>query len=75
MVGSDHRGDNGAVLFNHGDQNFEVKIGYRIAQMIFEKIDTPEVVEVQELLDTVRGSGGFGSTGVKDKNDNNGKIN
>ena len=57
------------VLFNHGDQDFEVKMGDRIAQLILEKIDTPPVEEVQGLDDTVRGSGGFGSTGVKSGND------
>ena len=44
-------------------------MGDRIAQLILEKINTPPVEEVQGLGDTVRGSGGFGSTGVKGKND------
>ena len=57
------------VLFNHGDQDFEVKMGDRITQLILEKIDTLPVEEVQGLDDTVRGSGGFGSTGVKSGND------
>ena len=39
------------------------------AQLILEKIDTPPVQELQDLEDTVRGSGGFGSTGVKSGND------
>ena len=73
VVDRDYRGDVGVVLFNHGDQEFEVKMGDRIAQMIFEKIDTPEVVEVQGLEDTVRGAGGFGSTGIK-TNDTDGQI-
>ena len=73
VVDADYRGDVGVVLFNHGDQDFEVKMGDRIAQMIFEKIDTPDVVEVQGLEDTVRGVGGFGSTGIK-KNDTDEKI-
>ena len=65
VVDGDYRGEVGVVLFNHGDQDFEVKMGDRIAQLILEKIDTPPVEEVQGLDDTVRGSGGFGSTGVK----------
>ena len=69
VVDSDYRGEVGVVLFNHGDQDFEVKMGDRIAQLILEKIDTPPVEEVQGLDDTVRGSGGFGSTGVKSGND------
>ena len=69
VVDSDYCGEVGVVLFNHGDQDFEVKMGDRIAQLILEKIDTPPVEEVQGLDDTVRGSGGFGSTGVKSRND------
>ena len=69
VVDSDYRGEVGVVLFNHGDQDFEVKMGDRIAQLILEKIDTPKVEEVQALEESVRGSGGFGSTGVNGKND------
>ena len=68
-VDSVYRGEVGVVLFNHGDQDFEVKMGDRIAQLILEKIDTPKVEEVQALEESVRGSGGFGSTGVNGKND------
>ena len=56
------------VLFNHGDQDFEVKMGDRIAHIISKTIDTPPVEEVQGLDNTVRGSRGFGSTGMKSKN-------
>ena len=69
VVDHDYRGEVGVVLFNHGDQDFEVNMGDRIAQLILEKIDTPPVEEVQGLGETVRGVGGFGSTGVKGKND------
>ena len=69
VVDSNYRGEVGVVLFNHGDQDFEVKMGDRIAQLILEKIDTPPVEEVQGLNNTVHGSGGFGSTGVKFGND------
>ena len=69
VVDADYRGEVGVVLFNHGDQDFEVKMGDRIAQLILEKIDTPPVEEVQGLDDTVRGCGGFGSTGVKSGDD------
>ena len=44
-------------------------MGDRIAQLILEKIDTPPVEEVQDLGETVRGSSGFGSIGVKSRND------
>ena len=69
VVDADYCGEVGVVLFNHGDQDFEVKMGDRIAQLILEKIDTPPVEEVQDLDNTVCGSGGFGSTGVKSGND------
>ena len=69
VVDADYRGEVGVVLFNHGDQDFEVKMGDRIAQLILERIDTPPVEEVQGLDGTVRGSGGFGSTGIESRND------
>ena len=55
VVDSDYRGDVGVVLFNHGDQDFQVKMGDRIAQLILERIDTPPVQEVQDLAGTERG--------------------
>ena len=69
VVDSDYRGEVGVVLFNHGDQDFEVKMGDRIARLVLEKIDTPPVEEVQGLDSTVRGTGGCGRTGVKSRND------
>ncbi|KAL5558064.1 hypothetical protein UlMin_034275 [Ulmus minor] len=64
VIDADYRGSVGVILFNHSDVDFEVKEGDRIAQLIIEKIITPDVVEVEDLDSTVRGSGGFGSTGV-----------
>ena len=69
VVDGDYRGEVGVVLFNHGDQDFEVKMEDRITQIILEKTDTPPVEEVQDLGDTVYGTRGFGSTGVKSGND------
>jgi len=43
--------------------DFEIKEGDRIAQLVIERICTPEVMVVEELEDSVRGAGGFGSTG------------
>ena len=51
------------LLFNHSDADFNVASGDRIAQLVLERIYTPDVVTVQELTDTARGAGGFGSTG------------
>ena len=49
VVNGDYHGEVGVILFNHGDQVFEVKMGDRIAQLILERIDTPPVEEVQDL--------------------------
>jgi dUTP pyrophosphatase len=65
VVDSDYRGPLKVVLFNHGEVPFIVKIGDRIAQLICEKIEYPELREVVSLKDTLRGNGGFGSTGQK----------
>ncbi|XP_011024411.1 PREDICTED: deoxyuridine 5'-triphosphate nucleotidohydrolase [Populus euphratica] len=64
VIDADYRGPVGVILFNHSDLDFEVKVGDRIAQLIIEKIVTPNVMEVEDLDATVRGAGGFGSTGV-----------
>ncbi|KAF8022835.1 hypothetical protein BT93_F0372 [Corymbia citriodora subsp. variegata] len=64
VIDADYRGPVGVILFNHSDADFEVKAGYRIAQLIIEKIMTPDVLEVKDLDSTLRGEGGFGSTGV-----------
>ncbi|XP_074270577.1 deoxyuridine 5'-triphosphate nucleotidohydrolase-like [Silene latifolia] len=64
VIDADYRGPVGVILFNHSDVEFEVKVGDRIAQLIIQKIITPDVFEVEDLDSTVRGAGGFGSTGV-----------
>ena len=50
------------LLFNHSDEDFKVKQGDRIAQLILEKIATPTIEQVDGLDKTTRGSQGFGST-------------
>ena len=66
VIDSDYRNSIGVILFNHSDQPFEVNVGDRIAQLIFEKIYTPDLEEVDysELTVTVRDKNGFGSTGI-----------
>ncbi|XP_066262534.1 deoxyuridine 5'-triphosphate nucleotidohydrolase [Euwallacea similis] len=64
VVDEDYRGVLKVVLFNHSDTNFEVKKGDRVAQLICEKIYYPQLEEVEELTQTQRGEGGFGSTGT-----------
>lgn len=63
VIDSDYTGEVKVILMNNGDEPFKVNIGERIAQIIFEKIFTNDLVEVEELNSTQRGSGGFGSTG------------
>lgn len=58
-----YRGNVGVVLFNHSNEPFKVSPGDRIAQLICEKIIYPELQEVNNLDNTDRGDGGFGSTG------------
>jgi len=64
VVDRDYRGEVKGVLFNHGDQEVEIEQGDRFAQLVVEKIESPEIVEVETLDDTIRGERGFGSTGV-----------
>lgn len=63
VIDADYRGNVGVILFNHGDEPFEIKRGDRIAQLILERIVTPDVDLVDDLDATDRGAGGFGSTG------------
>ena len=62
VVDEDYRGELGVILFNFGEGGFKIN---KIAQLIFEKIKTPEVVEVDSLEETRRGEKLFGSTGIK----------
>lgn len=64
VIDADYRGQVGVILFNFGDSDLNIKVGDRVAQLILERIATPDVVEVDKLDETQRGEGGFGSTGV-----------
>lgn len=63
VIDADYRGPLKILVFNLSDTDFEVKEGDRLAQLILERIVNPEVAVVKELDATVRGVGGFGSTG------------
>ena len=63
-IDSDYRGEVGVVLMNHGKESFTVKTGDRIAQIVFTPVVRVELVETSNLSETVRGEGGFGSTGT-----------
>lgn len=63
VIDSDYRGEVAVVLHNHGQEAQTVAHGERIAQMVITPVLTPVYEEVEELTDTDRGAGGFGSTG------------
>ena len=65
MIDSDYRGEIRVVLLNHGKTAQIVENGERIAQFLITPVLTPAYVEVDELSNTDRGTGGFGSTGKK----------
>tara|TARA_Y100000741_G_C18050810_1_gene476326 strand:- start:229 stop:666 length:438 start_codon:yes stop_codon:yes gene_type:complete len=62
-IDSDYRGELKIILFNHGNENFIINNNDRVAQMVFTPIIKMELEEKKELPDTIRGKGGFGSTG------------
>ena len=64
-IDSDYRGELKIILFNHSKKDFIINNGDRIAQMVLVPILKMEFEEVDSLPDTVRGQGGFGSTGKK----------
>lgn len=63
-VDSDYRAEVGVILANFGDEPFVVKRGMRVAQMVICRTERAEIVEVDELDQTERQLGGFGSTGL-----------
>jgi dUTP pyrophosphatase len=64
VIDPDYTGEIHVLLFNHGTEPFEIHPGDRIAQLILEKFGFYEVLQVDSITETLRGSGGFGSTGV-----------
>ena len=64
-IDADYRGEIGVILVNLSDEEFVIEDGERVAQMIIAKHEQADWEEVVELVETERGAGGFGSTGVK----------
>ena len=64
-IDADYRGEIGVILVNLSDKEFVIEDGERVAQMVIAKHEQANWGEVIELVETERGSGGFGSTGVK----------
>lgn len=64
-IDSDYRGEVKVILFNFGDQDFAIKRGDRIAQMVLSKVYKAALEETHDLNNSKRGEGGFGHTGTK----------
>ena len=64
VIDADYRGEVGVLIHNQGKFNKIIKAGTRVAQMIIEELPYVEMIEVKNLGETDRGSGGFGSTGA-----------
>ena len=64
-VDADYRGEIGVILVNLSNEDFTIENGERVAQLVIAKHERAEWIEVQELSETSRGAGGFGSTGTK----------
>ena len=62
-IDSDYRGEIKIILFNHGNKNFKISKNDRIAQMILTPVIKMDLEETNELPESMRGEGGFGSTG------------
>ena len=62
-IDSDYRGEIKIILFNHSNENFIIKNNDRVAQMVLTPIIKMELEETNELPESIRGKGGFGSTG------------
>lgn len=64
-VDADYRGEIGVILVNLSNEDFTIEDGERVAQLVIAKHERADWIEVNELSNTARGAGGFGSTGVK----------
>jgi dUTP pyrophosphatase len=67
-IDADYRGEVKVLLVNLSTSEVQIQNGDRIAQMIIARHETADFIEVNELSETSRGAGGFGSTGKKDRN-------
>ena len=62
-IDSDYRGEIKIIIYNHGDTDFKINNGDRVAQMILSPVIKMQLEETNDLPETIRGEGGFGSTG------------
>jgi dUTP pyrophosphatase len=63
LIDAGYRGELRVSLYNSGGEPFTVAVGERIAQLVIQRVEAPEFLAVDELEDTSRGEGGFGSSG------------
>ncbi len=63
-IDCDYRGEIGIIMFNFSEKSFEINSGDRIAQLVLAKVARANIVEVENLTETKRDTGGFGSTGI-----------
>lgn len=63
-IDADYRGELAVILYNTSDDDFKVEIGDRVAQLVVQKVEKAVFYEVESIENSVRGSNGFGSTGV-----------
>jgi len=66
-IDADYRGEIGVIIINHGNEPVEILPGDRVAQLIIAPVTRAALIEVQNLNDTARNSGGFGHTGINHK--------
>ncbi|MEK6958354.1 MAG: dUTP diphosphatase [archaeon] len=64
-IDAGYRGEIKVIMLNLGEKEYKVEKGKKIAQLVFSRIEEPEIIEVKELDETKRGKGGFGSTGLE----------
>lgn len=64
-IDGDYRGEIGVILINNGEHTFDISDGDRIGQLVLTKVEQIEWQQVESVEDTERGTGGFGSSGVK----------
>ncbi|MFA7231799.1 MAG: dUTP diphosphatase [Victivallaceae bacterium] len=62
-IDAGYRGEVGIIMYNHGRETFHIKRGERVAQMVICELPEVDFVKVEQLADSGRGAGGFGSTG------------
>jgi dUTP pyrophosphatase len=64
-IDADYRGEVAVLLINHGRESFTITRGMRISQLVIASVTKADLIQVKNLAETARGSGGFGSTGTK----------